>query len=257
AKLKEIERNELTKRKRREQQYTIAIAGYTNAGKSTLFNRLTKSDVFVADQLFATLDATTRKLRLPDNHDVILTDTIGFIKNLPHTLVSSFYATLMEVVEADLILHVIDFSDYRLKENIESVEEVLKEIKADKTDMIYVFNKWDAVEGVGKKFLRKQMQIKYRNSVFISAKTGENIPDLIQLLMMHRSRMANAITVRIPEEMDKLVAFIMRETDVIDADLDEEAKEYVLQLNANPGILKNIREQVDNYREKKYIMSHD
>lgn len=255
GRLKEIEQNELTKRKRRDQQYTVAIAGYTNAGKSTLFNRLTRADVFVADQLFATLDATTRRLHLPNGHEVVLTDTIGFIKSLPHTLVSSFYATLLEVVEADMILHVIDFSDLRMKDNILSVEEVLKEIKADRTDMIYVFNKWDALEGVGKMFLRKQMHMKYPNSVFISARTGENIGDLVQMISDRRDRVVNAVTVHVPEEMDRLLAFIMRETDVIDADLDETAREFIVQIVASPDILKNIREQVDNYREKKYIMS--
>jgi GTPase len=256
GRLREIQQNEQTKRKRRESQFTVAIAGYTNAGKSTLFNRLTRADVFVADQPFATLDATTRRLRLPDGPEVVLTDTIGFIKNLPHTLVSSFYATLLEVVEADLILHVIDFSNYQMKENIRSVEEVLGEIKAEKTDTIYVFNKWDAVDGVGKMFLRKQMQMEYVNSVFISAKTGENINDLIQLIGLRRERMANSFMIRIPEEMDKLLAFIMKETDVIDADLDEKTNDYIIHLVAPPGLLKNIREQVDNFKEIKHIMSN-
>ncbi|MDP2559726.1 ribosome rescue GTPase HflX [Psychrobium sp. 1_MG-2023] len=126
---------------------TVSLVGYTNAGKSTLFNALTASEVYAADQLFATLDPTLRKLDIEDVGDVILADTVGFIRHLPHDLVAAFQATLQETQEADLLLHVIDVADPRKSENIEQVTEVLEQIEADDIPQLLVCNKLDMLEG--------------------------------------------------------------------------------------------------------------
>jgi len=122
---------------------TISLVGYTNAGKSTLFNRITDADVFAADQLFATLDPTLRSMELPDLGKVVLADTVGFIRHLPHKLIEAFRATLEETVGASLLLHVVDSADERRDENIEQVNLVLKEIQADKVPVLMVYNKID------------------------------------------------------------------------------------------------------------------
>jgi len=122
---------------------TISLVGYTNAGKSTLFNAITKADVYAADQLFATLDPTLRRLQLPDIGTAVLADTVGFIRHLPHDLVSAFKSTLQETAEASLLLHVIDCCDPRKNENITAVEQVLKDIHAAEVPTLLVYNKID------------------------------------------------------------------------------------------------------------------
>jgi GTP-binding protein HflX len=143
--LQEIQRQTSTRVQSRKERelFTIALVGYTNVGKSTLMNALTKANVFVEDRLFATLDATTRVLYLPDGHKVLLTDTIGFIRNLPPHLIASFHATLEEVRTADLLLHVVDVSHPATDEHIKVVEETLQEIGAGDKPTILVLNKAD------------------------------------------------------------------------------------------------------------------
>ncbi len=139
---------EQSRRSRRKAEVpTVSLVGYTNAGKSTLFNRLTESGVYAADQLFATLDPTLRRLVLPDTGTIILADTVGFIRNLPHDLVAAFRSTLEETRQADLLLHVIDASNENYPQQIEQVNAVLKEIGADNVPQIEVFNKVDLLTG--------------------------------------------------------------------------------------------------------------
>ena len=123
----------------------VSIVGYTNTGKSTLFNSLTHAQAYVADQLFATLDATTRKMFIPDRGPLVLSDTVGFIRDLPHTLVAAFQATLEETVQADLLLHVVDAGSPNRAEQIDEVNKVLKEIGADRIPQILVLNKVDLI----------------------------------------------------------------------------------------------------------------
>ncbi|MGI2029226.1 ribosome rescue GTPase HflX [Endozoicomonas acroporae] len=155
----------------------ISLVGYTNAGKSTLFNRVTESVVYAADQLFATLDPTLRRIDLPDIGPVVLADTVGFIRHLPHKLVEAFRATLEETRQADLLLHVIDSHDPERLENMDQVHSVLKEINADEVPQLEVYNKIDLLQGVEPKIQRNDEGRPVR--VWVSAVTGEGA-DLLQ-----------------------------------------------------------------------------
>jgi GTPase len=166
----------------RGQVLSVSIVGYTNAGKSTLFNRLTRAHTYVADQLFATLDATTRKLFMPGQDSVVISDTVGFIRDLPHTLVAAFRATLEETVQADLLLHVVDAGSPNRAEQIVEVNKVLKEIGADSIPQILALNKIDATElsagaeGYGRDEYGRIAHVR------LSAKTGQGL-DLIKLAL--------------------------------------------------------------------------
>ena len=154
----------------------VALVGYTNAGKSTLLNALTGSDVFAEDKLFATLDPTTRHKILPDGQEILLTDTVGFIQKLPHSLVSAFHATLEEVTEADLLLHVVDCSNESAELQIGSVTEVLRELGAVEKPTLFVFNKCDNLDN---EHLRSKLS-RDREGVFVSARDGENLESLLE-----------------------------------------------------------------------------
>lgn len=160
---------------------TVSIVGYTNAGKSTLFNRITSSDVYTADQLFATLDPTMRRLELPDIGAVILADTVGFIRHLPHKLVESFRATLEETKEAALLLHVIDCHDERRDDNVTQVENVLAEIGADEVPILQVFNKTDLLDDFVPRVDRNQEGVPVR--AWVSAVTGDGLQGLFDAVV--------------------------------------------------------------------------
>ncbi|MDK4633765.1 GTPase HflX [Kingella kingae] len=186
--LDNIKKQRETRRKARLQGNikTFAIVGYTNAGKSTLFNRLTKSDVLAKDQLFATLDTTARRLYLNPEASIILTDTVGFVQDLPHKLVSAFSATLEETALADVLLHLVDASDPELERKIQDVNNVLAEIKADKIPQILVYNKIDLLPKTEQSagYLRDlQQQI---TAVRVSASSGAGLDDL-RLALIERA----------------------------------------------------------------------
>ena len=167
---------------------SVSIVGYTNAGKSTLFNRLTHAQAYTADQLFATLDTTTRKFFVPDGGAVVLSDTVGFIKHLPHTLVAAFRATLEEAIEADLLLHVVDASSPNRDQQIDEVNKVLAEIGADRIPQLLVFNKID-VNGLAPGLDRNEYGRIGR--VWVSAQSGAGL-DLLRAALAEYGRQHQA-----------------------------------------------------------------
>lgn len=177
-KLKEVEKQRSTQRKQRGKEFKAAIVGYTNSGKSTLLNHLTKADVLEKDRLFATLDTTTRKLWLGEGRQVLLTDTVGFIRDLPHTLIESFHSTLEETIEANVLLHVADISSSSYREKIRVVRETLKEISAGEIPVVFIFNKIDLVSPEELLSVRKD----FPDALYLSAAEGTNVESLKERL---------------------------------------------------------------------------
>ena len=196
SELDKVRRQRETQRAGRQRSHwpLASIVGYTNAGKSTLLNKLTGASVLAEDKLFATLDPTTRRLKLPTNQNVLLTDTVGFIKKLPHGLVEAFKATLEEVVQADLLVHVVDISHPQAAEQIEAVNAVLLEIGAGEKPVLMVFNKMDRLTAAMPAWLRE----KFPHAVCLSAKTGDGIAPLLAELGTQLRPIREFLDLRVP-----------------------------------------------------------
>src|SRR6185503_17481766 len=203
--LEEVRQHRLTQRAGRQRSLwpLASIVGYTNAGKSTLLNTLTGSATLAEDMMFATLDPTTRRLRLPTNQNVLLTDTVGFIRKLPHRLVEAFKATLEEVVQAELLLHVVDLSHPQAEEQILAVNSVLEEIGAAGKPTLMVFNKIDRFES---RDLLNQYLERFPGAVGISAKTGEGVAELMIELGAMLRPVREFLDLSIPHEEAAVVA---------------------------------------------------
>ena len=197
---------------------TFAIVGYTNAGKSTLLKALTQADVLVEDKLFATLDTTTRKFVLPNRQEILLIDTVGFIRKIPHTLVAAFKSTLEEVVHTDILLHLIDVSSPKAEEQAEATMLVLKELGAEEHPIITVLNKVDLCTNP---VTLAKFRIKYPKTVQISATLGTGFDDLLEMMMQEIALLRKVVTVRIPQSHYALVSELMREGRVISCEYEE------------------------------------
>ncbi len=222
--LRSVSQHRDTQRKsrRRTGLRQVVIVGYTNAGKSTLLNTLTNAGVLVEDRLFATLDPTTRRLQLPGGESVLLSDTVGFVRKLPHQLVEAFKSTLEVAVEGDLLVHVVDGSAIDPEAEIEAVRDVLREIGADEVPELLVCNKIDrSAEGA-------RLAEKFGGSVAISAATGEGVDVLLRTIGDRLRSLVAALDLEIPYDRGDLIAAVHRSGEV----LSETAGEHVMRMRA-------------------------
>jgi len=235
AKLKKelvtIDRRVIERRKQRGALFNVAIVGYTNAGKSTLLNRLAGSSVLQSSRLFSTLDSTTRRIENPGMRPFLLTDTIGFIRKLPPHLVESFRATLRDVREADLLLHLVDISHHRHEEHAEVVGRVLEEVlggeAAERTDTILVLNKADLLENEA---ARRGAAAAHPEAVLISAATGEGVPRLLERIGGYVERHLVRVSVEVDVEDGRAVAAVERTGEVLGRRLDGTVMRYELEV---------------------------
>jgi len=203
SKLEKLDKQRTTQRKSRDKMTRVSLVGYTNAGKSTLMNALTDSGVFAENRLFATLDSTVRRHQLR-THEILLSDTVGFIRKLPHHLVQSFKSTLDEVREADLLIHLVDGSSTMVHEYIEVVQQTLKELKSNNKQTLLVFNKVDRMDDEQHEMLRGE----YPNALYISAIRGIGLSELEEAIEQEIESNYIQVDLDIPIQAYKAVAFI-------------------------------------------------
>jgi len=219
AELETVRKQRATQRKERERSdaATAAIVGYTNAGKSTLLNKLSGAEVLEADMLFATLDPTTRRIELESGQDLLLSDTVGFVRNLPHRLVESFKATLEEAIIADFLIHVLDASSPEIVDHYHTTREVLAELGADEKRVVVVLNKTDCLQDSQDLI---ELREKFPEAVEVSALTGKGLETLkmsFSDLLAHRVR---KLTYRIPQSRGDISGLIYREGKVLSTEYD-------------------------------------
>lgn len=218
--IKEVRATRNMQRAQREKSGipTFAIVGYTNAGKSTLLNALTESKVLVEDKLFATLDTTTRKFTLPNNQDVLLIDTVGFIRKLPHLLVAAFKSTLEEAIQTDILLHIVDVSHPMAEEQAKTTYEVLTELNAEKKPVITVLNKVDKCTSP---LMIRRLKLAYPHTIEISALKKEGFDRLQDEMVSELAKQRKKLKFRIPQSEYAIVSELMRFGNIIQRDFDE------------------------------------
>lgn len=238
--LDNISKQRYTRRKQRSSFSLLAIAiiGYTNAGKSTLLNSLTGSSVITGDRLFSTLDPTIRVYVLPNNQKIVFSDTVGFLNNLPHHLIESFKATLEEVLEADLLVHVIDASHPKSHQHKSAVLEVLNELNADKKPIIEVLNKIDKLTN---QYDIQRLIKEFDGAVPISAFKKEGLDKLINKILIYMSDMMSLIKITVPQHNMKLINFLYEHADIIKKEYDGQNVYIEAQI---PSHLKPVVEKM-------------
>lgn len=237
--LKAIKLERATQRKDRKRTPVpnAAIVGYTNAGKSSLLRRLTGADVLIEDKLFATLDTTTRKIALPNKQPLLLTDTVGFVRKLPHRLIEAFNATLEEAVMADFLIHLLDASQPEVAKFYETTKKVLAELGADEKRILIVFNKIDKLADPS---VVPSLRHKFPGSVFISIKTGEGIDTLIRRISDFVEGGIVTVEVRIPQSRSELIARLHREAVVFSTEYA--GNDVVMRVRAAQHTLRDYEE---------------
>ena len=241
-KLERISQQRSTQRKGRLHHTRAALVGYTNAGKSTLLNLLSGSDVFVENRLFATLDPTTRLVPLNPSIQILMTDTVGFIRKLPHHLVASFKSTLEEVTEADLLLHVVDVASPTFEEQVQVVKETLTELGADEKPTLMVFNKIDLLTD---RAILQRLAEEYPHRVFVSAMRGINILGLKDEVLLLLKQEFIEESFRIPQDQQKLISQLHSAGEVLER-IYEDA-EVILRMR----IRRKDKDRVDNLIRQK------
>ncbi|MEO0089063.1 MAG: GTPase HflX [candidate division WOR-3 bacterium] len=237
--LEKLKRTKEIQRAQREYFFKIALAGYTNSGKSTLFKALTKEDVYISEELFATLDANTKAFEIFPNIKVLITDTVGFIKNLPPQLIAAFHATLEDIKKSDLIIHLIDATAENLAEKINIVKETLKEIGCDEEKIVLVFNKIDLLF---EKAQLLRLKREYPNAIFISALKGINLNSLKNFIKKRVRKFLKRKTLKIPKEKGSLLKEVYQKTYVID--FKENEKEYQVKVLSYPHVIYSILSKI-------------
>jgi GTP-binding protein HflX len=240
GRLTDVQKSREVRRTARKGQFRASLVGYTNAGKSSILRGLTGAQsIFVEDRLFATLDPLTREIHLAENTTVLLTDTVGFIRKLPHDLVASFRATLEEVAESDLLLHVIDASHPTWEEQRTVVAQVLTEIGASQSPVLYVFNKIDRVPEDELAALQERIQNLVPGSVFVSAVSEGGLEPLKRALLAHARLRRPLSEIRLPLSDGKLLAEIHREAEVLEQ--RHEANELVITARVDDALAGKLR----------------
>ena len=210
--LTKIEKNRITRTKKRVNSYKVALVGYTNAGKSTLMKSISGADVLIKDQLFATLDTTVRSVNLDKYNTILLSDTVGFVRKLPHHLVASFKSTLNEVVDADLILIVLDSSSDQVIEHYKVIKEVLNNLNANTNDYIVVLNKIDQIDNHKK---IQYLNVEFPNAIFISALNSLRIEELKLKIVEFMEKNYKTVNLKLPYSNSKNISLIQNSTFVI------------------------------------------
>jgi len=213
-----IEKERDTQSYRRQSEFRVSLVGYTNAGKSTLFKALTGSDVYIQDQLFATLDTTVRQLQIDESHPILLSDTVGFIRKLPHNLVASFKSTLKEVLEADLILVMLDISSAQIEDHFQTIENVLKDMGAQEIPQILVLNKVDLISD-GNMIEKRQRE--FPNSVTVSAQQHLRLSELRSRIIGKMEENFQTIDLEFPYDQGKTIAHAQEGVEVLKREYEE------------------------------------
>jgi GTP-binding protein HflX len=235
-----IEGGSKTRRGRRGELPTVAIVGYTNAGKSSLMRAMTTSDVLVADKLFATLDTTVRRLQPPTDPPILISDTVGFIKKLPHDLVASFRSTLEEAAEADLLLHIVDASDPAFADQLAVTREVLRDIEADGATSWLILNKIDRVDAAG----RAALEDHYPGAIQMSAKDKGDVSRLRDMLIEHFIGKLEESELVVPWAQQRVAHLIHERTTVLVEEHGDEGTRFVVR--APSRVLEVLRAQLGN-----------
>jgi len=237
--LKRIDRERETQSQRRKNEFRVALVGYTNAGKSTLFNALTGADVHIQDQLFATLDTTIRQLDLGNSHQVLLSDTVGFIRKLPHNLVASFRSTLKEVLDANLVLMVLDASSSIMVEQLETIRDVLSELGAGHMPEISVLNKIDLITD---KNMVKKLHRQFPDAVAVSALQHLRLNELRSKILRIMEDDYETVDLQIPYEYGKIIAQVQDGVEVLERVYDDQGIRLKIRGNKNriEKILKSV-----------------